>query len=1180
MKKKESIFWCVIIAVCCSCFETQGSDYSFDETGITRDNLENYLGRAVTMAEFLTVDPFCNDATYPDKERDIELIQNIGAKFIGRSIYRWGGEKAFNNPEFLGNAEAIAARVHENDPEVVFQAALFEAVSTDVNHIKVPSWVFEEFGLPIEERNFRYEDMLNLEGKYVGFWGEKTSVPDITRVEARLWFMFLAGTYINIGCEALHLGQIALIGMEDDGYEKWSETLDKIRGFAQKNARRNWVLLDAHTPWGGMVVDGKSLLDFNSFPLRIKEVVEDPFRSVLERGYIDAFYCRSEGGITPSGWYADALPYLVEFDNFGISDTPGQATIDSHYVWGYDEITWFYLQDEAYQKEWLHYAYGWLKENDTNGFLQMPVCRIVVLENEPVRKCHANTRTADFPHGMNLEETIKAIWNSSSEESARAPILNWQIGYHEHETEQPAEWFSARVPGAVQLDIMEGEGYEQPWWYGDNYLQFDWMETHYFTYKTAFEMPRLGEGERVFFCSKGIDYQFVIYLNDVVIWEQEGMFTHVNLDITEHLRSKNELKIVLFPVPTIGVVHEKGKETYRQNARESAKPAVSYGWDWHPRLVTRGIWDDTGLEIRNRSHLSDVAVHYTLDESLTTARLSVEIEGEQLDGKRVNWVLKDPSGSVVAEKVQTLSEDTHTIDHLLTEVKLWWPNGHGHPHLYTSETYLMDEDNRVIGQDKSKIGFRKVRLIMNEGGWAETPFPKTRAVAPASVEINNRRIFAKGANWVHPEVFVGLITAERYREQVALAKAAHFNMLRVWGGGITNKEAFFDVCDELGIMVWQEFPLACNNYTDHESYLEVLEQEARSIVKRVKKHPCLAIWSGGNELFNSWSGMTDQSLALRLLNSICYQLDPSTPFIYTSPIYGIGHGHYLFHDKQSKEDVFQWMARAKNTAYTEFAVPGVANLEVLKHFIPEEELFPPRRGTAWESHHAFGAWQQDSWLEMPTLKKYFGEIETLEELVAYSQLLQSEGLKFIYEEARRQQPYCSMALNWCYQEPWPTAANNSLINWPNEIKPAFYHVANACRPVLASARMPKFDWSAGEMFTCDLFMLNDSYKEVDGATVEVVMKYDDKQILLTRWECPTIGAFQNQQGPLVTMEIPEMEWDLFTILVRVVGKPQYDSAYVLLYAGNEEHAGDAVDAVKKHLPSRAYYNGETTFIFQ
>ena len=728
--------------------------------------------------------------------------------------------------------------------------------------------------------------------------------------------------------------------------------------------------------------------------------------------------------------------------------------------------------------------------------------------------------------------------------------LEWQTGYHKVEIDQPAAWIPAIVPGAVQLDVMKAENYKQPWWYADHVLQFDWMEDVWFTYRTQFKKPNLQKGERVYFFSKGIDYQFKIVLNQKLLWEQEGMFTYVNVDLTDDLKDQNELKIVLLPVPHLGFKFEDGPDSYRRNARESAKPAVSYGWDWHPRLVTRGIWDETSLIIRKPAHLSDVSVEYELNDHLSRAKLQTTLEGIHLQGCYFKWIMKDPQGKIVLEKQERLTTDQSVITAELSDIQLWWPSGYGQAFLYSSEFTLLDGKNQILEQQSCKTGFRKIKMIMNEGAWRrEGGFPKSRAVAPASLEVNDRRIFAKGSNWVHPDVFVGVITPERYREQILLAKNANFNILRVWGGGIVNKESFFDICDELGILVWQEFPLACNNYTDDVKYLKVLEQEARSIIKRVKRHACLALWSGGNELFNSWSGMTEQSLALRLLNSLCYQLDPKTPFIFTSPLYGIGHGHYVFYDASINEDVFQWMAKADKTAYTEYGVPGTANLDVLKSFIPENELFPPRKKTAWELHHAFGVWGAERWLEWPVLQKYFGEIKSLEELVKYSQLLQGEGLKFIYEEARRQKPFCSMAINWCYQEPWPSAANNSLINWPNEIKPAYYQVTNACRPILASVRIPKFDWKEGEDFSGDLFMLNDTYDQLTNEKVKVIMQYDGIEKELITWDCPGAGGFSNVKGPSVHTAIPRMTGNLFTIQVHVAGKPQYSSTYILLFSG-------------------------------
>ena len=725
--------------------------------------------------------------------------------------------------------------------------------------------------------------------------------------------------------------------------------------------------------------------------------------------------------------------------------------------------------------------------------------------------------------------------------------LDWQGSYHKTENEQPAKWFASTVPGAVQLDVMVAENYKQPWWYADNVTQFDWMEDVWFTYKTNFKKPNIQKDERIFFFSKGIDYQFNIYLNQKLVFEQEGMFTYVNIDLTDFLKENNELKITLLPVPKLGSGFARNPSSFRNNARESAKPAVSYGWDWHPRLVTRGIWDETMLVIRKSSYISDVSVSYELNDNLTEAKIKANIDGKLLPGCSFKWILKDPQGKIVLEKQEKLNKNQTTIESELSDIQLWWPHDYGVPNLYTNEFTLLDGKGQILEKQTGKTGFRRIKMIMNQGAWQrEGGFPRSRAYAPASLEINKRRIFAKGTNWVHPDVFMGTVTPELYKEQIILAKNANFNILRIWGGGIVNKESFFDICDELGILVWQEFPLACNNYTDDIKYLKVLEQEARSIIHRVKKHACLALWSGGNELFNSWSGMTEQSLALRLLNSLCYQLDQQTPFIYTSPIYGIGHGHYVFFDASINEDVFQWMSKAQNTAYTEYGVPGLASVDKLKSFIPENELFPPKRKSTWELHHAFEVWGSERWLELPVLEKYFGKMESLEEMVKYSQLLQGEGLKFIYEEARRQKPFCSMALNWCYQEPWPAAANNSLISWPNEIKPAYYHVANACRPVMASIRIPKFDWKTGEDFSCELFMLNDTYNRLQDETVKVFIKYDNTEKEMISWNFPGGEGFRNIQGPKVETKIPIMRTNLFSVQIRVEGKPQYDSSYILL----------------------------------
>jgi len=411
MSYRTLIFFCVFLfSSPMTGWSDDRSFFTFDQTGIQRNVLENYLRRSATITEFLTIDPFGVDGPYPNKEDDVRLIKNTGIKFVGRAIYRWGKEHELNDPAFFDNAKLLVEKVWANDPDVIFQGALFEIVTENVNVIKIPAWAFETLGMPVEERNFDYEKMLNPGGKFVNHWRNGSSVPDISQPETQLWFVYLGGIYMDVGCEAFHLGQVALIGMNDPGWKHWKNLIAKLRLLAQTKTKRGWILLDAHTPSGGMVSDGKSLLDFNSFPLRIKELPDKPQESILEMGYLDAMFGRSMGCVAPSAWTCDALPYLVEFDNFGVTRTPGQPTVTSHYIWGYDEISWFYVQSESYRQEWLKYAWHWVRDHDKNAFLQMPVSRVVSLGQAGRSKFRANTKSETMPDGLNLEETIKEIF--------------------------------------------------------------------------------------------------------------------------------------------------------------------------------------------------------------------------------------------------------------------------------------------------------------------------------------------------------------------------------------------------------------------------------------------------------------------------------------------------------------------------------------------------------------------------------------------------------------------------------------------------------------------------------------------------------------------------------------------------------------------------------------------------
>ncbi len=681
-----------------------------------------------------------------------------------------------------------------------------------------------------------------------------------------------------------------------------------------------------------------------------------------------------------------------------------------------------------------------------------------------------------------------------------------------------SKWFHAEVPGNVQYDYgrMMGCGDISV---GDNVTKFRKTEDYTWEYRTWLSFEEI-EGEKAYFVSEGIDYKFDILIDGKKMLSHEGMFTRVELDVTG--RSGQEMIIRVHPHPK----RADAQFEDRQQADQCVKPPVGYEWDWHPRMLVSGLWQEAYIEMRTSDYIKRCEPFYTLSDDYSRADVRFEVDC----AVQPEITLYDPDGNEVGKGANIT----------VNNPRLWWCSGQGEQALY--RYVAKTEGHEVSGT----IGFRKVRLIMNEGAWREPfLFPKGRSTAPIQIELNGRRVFAKGSNWVNPEIYNGRITYQRYEELIQLAKDANMNIFRCWGGSGTNKKAFYDICDRLGIMVWVEFPLACNNYVGSDHYLKILEQEAREIIINLRQHVSVVMWCGGNELFNKWSGMTEQSLALRLLNSLCYDLDRDKPFIMTSPIYGMAHGGYTFYDELSKCDAFTRIQQCDYTAYTEFGVPGMPDVDYLKQIIPEDELFPMDPNGSWRLHHAFGAHGEEKWLCMNMLEMYSSEpLDSLEKVVAASQWLQNEGYKGIFEEARRQAPHCSMAINWCYCEPWMTAVNNSIVAYPAIPKSGYYGVQAALRPVMPSARIPKFGWRAGEKFSAEIWLLNDSpeaAQEIISASVELGgVEYD----LLT-WDSGETPANENRIGPTLNWILPDVSASTLTLKLKCAsGK---ESEYKLFY---------------------------------
>ncbi|MDF2541562.1 MAG: hypothetical protein K0S47_1280 [Herbinix sp.] len=365
---------------------------------ITREVLNNYLARAVTHCG-IGEDNSLASSTFED---DLRMLKEEGAKFIGRASYVWSKT---DDARHFQIARERAARAHGVDPEFILQACVFECIEKSfVNSIKIPTWVFEAFGVEIVDRHFNYDNMLFKNGKYINQWGEDFSVEDINQLESRLWIYYRACSYIDAGFEGIHFGQVHLIGAEDEGFRYFKQVIGMIREYAAKHARRHYVLCDAHTH--GISVDGISLFDYNAFPIRLKEVLDKPMECVCEEEYLDSLFSRSAPGVSPSGWSAEAMPFIVEFDNFGRNPNRGVPNQGSYFTWGYDEITWFALLRDEARANFLRYIDEWVNSRYPEGWVQMPSRRIMT---ESIKRTYdTNTLLTEWLEEIAAKEYITA----------------------------------------------------------------------------------------------------------------------------------------------------------------------------------------------------------------------------------------------------------------------------------------------------------------------------------------------------------------------------------------------------------------------------------------------------------------------------------------------------------------------------------------------------------------------------------------------------------------------------------------------------------------------------------------------------------------------------------------------------------------------------------------------------
>lgn len=614
------------------------------------------------------------------------------------------------------------------------------------------------------------------------------------------------------------------------------------------------------------------------------------------------------------------------------------------------------------------------------------------------------------------------------------------------------QWLPAVVPGCVHTDLLRAGKIPDPFW-GNNEAELQWIERHDWEYRTTFVVPaELLDGEQVELVADGLDTVATVRLNGCEIARTENMFVGFRWAIKALLKpGPNELTVRFDSAMKYVDTHRTGHRPKEFNdsvgrCQVIRKQQCQFGWDWGPRFVTAGIWRDLRLEAWSGNRLESVRIaqHHAPD-GVVTLTLTPELEHPEPQAL-CRWRL-----SLGTVRVAEGSGPQIRIEH----PQLWWPNAHGEQPLYTLEIEVVGAGGVCRGRWIRRIGLRTLQLDRHADAAGET----------FQFVVNGRAIFAKGANWIPAHSFVASLTREDYARDLRSAVEAHMNMVRVWGGGIYESEDFYDLCDELGLLVWQDFMFACSIYPADRAFLRSVETEAEQQVRRLRHRACLALWCGNNEIEQLNPDLLKQprlranydAIFHRLLPEVVQASDGATPYWPSSQYRGDGdnthaagekrgdtHFWDVWHSRQPVKDYEKWRFRF----CSEFGMQSYCSPETQATFCPPEDgnVFGP----AMENHQKNRGGNQ---VILDYVSRRYRFPKSQAHLIYLSQLNQAYCMQTGVEHYRRLMPHCMGALYWQLNDCWPVASWSS-IEFTGRWRALQYVARRFFAPALVSAHVP------------------------------------------------------------------------------------------------------------------------------
>ena len=704
------------------------------------------------------------------------------------------------------------------------------------------------------------------------------------------------------------------------------------------------------------------------------------------------------------------------------------------------------------------------------------------------------------------------------------------------------EWLNATVPGCVHTDLLENKKIEDPF-FKVNEKKLQWIDKKDWEYKTTFSLgSQTLAKQNIRLRFDGLDTRADVYLNDSLIIKADNMFREWKVNCKSLLKSHgNELRVVFhsptktglerlkklgFALPATNDQSELGGMGNDKVSVFLRKAPYSFGWDWGPRLVTSGIWRSVYLETWDNAKIDNA--HYQVksiakDKALLLATFEILSSGTQ----KIKLTLNETKNNLklINEEVE-LHDGSNVItrEFEIKNPKLWWSNGLGEPYLY-SFTANIENYSQSFSKVNSSFGIRTIKVIQKPDSVGKSFY----------FELNGIPVFMKGSDYIPNDIFPTRVTDEKYEMIIKSAVETNQNMLRLWGGGIYENDIFYDLCDKYGILVWHDFMFACSMYPVDSVFNENIKQEFRDNIKRLRNHPCIALWCGNNEMDSGWAEGNDKGgwgwrngytaaqhkyiwdgymkIFYETLPNTIKQLDTTRFYWPSSPIadysvYGqwtlkTGDLHYwgVWHGKEPFE-----MFREKIGRFmSEYGFQSFPSFNAVKTYSDSSD---------WNIESEVMASHQRSGVGNMLIKKYmdmyYKTPKDFKSFLYVSQVQQAEAIKMAIEAHRVRMPVCMGTLYWQLNDCWPVASWAS-VDYYGEWKALHYYARKAFSKILVSPRIE------GKNFA--VYAVSDSLNEFNGDLEVKLMDFDGKVIFTNKFE---VVVNANTSTPLLTFPVDKL----------------------------------------------------------